>query len=61
MQQIEHNCPRCGSPFPDADQADERADWAIINEGEEVVCPDCATPLERLWDELDAIRTRRFA
>jgi DNA-directed RNA polymerase subunit RPC12/RpoP len=52
----QYHCSRCGTPFPDDEHQDERADWAVINEGEEVVCPGCATPLERLWEELDSLR-----
>ena len=48
-------CPRCGERFPDEEEVEEMAAWAIIEDGASVVCPGCATPLERLREELDAL------
>jgi endogenous inhibitor of DNA gyrase (YacG/DUF329 family) len=56
-----HRCPRCGEPFPDEEHAEERANWTVIAQGEEVVCPQCATPAEQLAEELDAMGVRTDA
>jgi hypothetical protein len=45
-------CPRCTQPLP---QDEKAADWVIIDDGVEVVCPGCATPLEKLREELDSL------
>lgn len=45
-----HFCPRCGEPFPDLDDADGLASWVIVANGAEVVCPGCATLIDRARD-----------
>jgi hypothetical protein len=47
----EHWCPRCGRPFPIADDDyAAAADWVILVDGD-VICPGRATPLDRLTEE----------
>jgi len=44
-------CPRCGRQFPAGDDDYEAAaDWLILVDGD-IICPGCATPLDRLNEE----------
>jgi len=58
MASESYPCPRCGEPFPTGQDVDEAADWAVIEDGAEVVCPGCATPVDRLGEELEALGVR---
>jgi hypothetical protein len=47
-------CPRCGDQFPGEDDPDAGAEWLSVRHPDgrlEVICPGCATPLDRQYDE----------
>ena len=49
------DCPRCGRAFPHEENVEEMSQWAIVEAGDEVVCPGCATPLDRLHEGLETL------
>ena len=46
------DCPRCGIGFPGEDDPEAGTLW-VIGENEVVVCPECATPVDLMWQEID--------
>jgi hypothetical protein len=52
VDDLAFDCPRCGTPFPGDNDPEEGA-LRVIGADEVVVCPDCATPVDYLHQELD--------